>query len=109
MTTRLHPPKFCTIVLSSSSPSVCVCGSGALTADEKYRIFMRHRYTSCVKTLLEHLDHELPRVRVSPLLLTHTPQKTTATAVFVTAEVLQASEASCSQSGCDITADILWN
>ncbi|XP_006788811.1 nucleolar complex protein 4 homolog isoform X2 [Neolamprologus brichardi] len=32
--------------------------SGGYSAEDKYRIFMRHRYTSCVEILLEHLSHE---------------------------------------------------
>uniref|UniRef100_A0A7N9B1Z9 Nucleolar complex associated 4 homolog n=1 Tax=Mastacembelus armatus TaxID=205130 RepID=A0A7N9B1Z9_9TELE len=36
-------------------------------AEEKYRIFMRHRYNSCVEILLEHLSHEVHRVKESGL------------------------------------------
>lgn len=50
-----------------------MCETGGLSAEEKYHIFMRHRYSSCVETLLEHLDHELHRVRVrEPGAETHT-------------------------------------
>lgn len=42
-------------------------GSGGLSAEEKYRMFMRHRYNSCVEMLLEHLNHELHCVKVSGL------------------------------------------
>uniref|UniRef100_A0A3Q3ALE2 Nucleolar complex associated 4 homolog n=1 Tax=Kryptolebias marmoratus TaxID=37003 RepID=A0A3Q3ALE2_KRYMA len=36
-------------------------------AEEKYRIFMRHRYNSCLEMLLEHLNHELHEVKESAL------------------------------------------
>lgn len=39
--------------------------SGEFSAEDKYRIFMRHRYNSCVEMLLEHLSHELYGVKVS--------------------------------------------
>ncbi|KAM9338243.1 nucleolar complex protein 4 homolog [Symphorus nematophorus] len=41
--------------------------SGGHSAEEKYRIFMRHRYNSCVEMLLEHLSHELHGVKESAL------------------------------------------
>ncbi|XP_068561595.1 nucleolar complex protein 4 homolog [Cebidichthys violaceus] len=41
--------------------------SGRLSAEEKYRMFMRHRYNSCVEMLLEHLNHELHGVKESAL------------------------------------------
>ncbi|XP_072228203.1 nucleolar complex protein 4 homolog isoform X1 [Leuresthes tenuis] len=41
--------------------------SGGSSAEEKYRIFMRHRYNSCVEILLEHLNHELHGVKESAL------------------------------------------
>nr|XP_046231590.1 nucleolar complex protein 4 homolog isoform X2 [Scatophagus argus] len=41
--------------------------SGGYSAEEKYRIFMRHRYNSCVEMLLEHLSHELHGVKESAL------------------------------------------
>ncbi|XP_059214082.1 nucleolar complex protein 4 homolog [Centropristis striata] len=41
--------------------------SGEHSAEEKYRIFMRHRYNSCVETLLEHLSHDLHSVKESAL------------------------------------------
>lgn len=48
----------------------CVCifsGSGEYSAEQKYHMFMRHRYNSCVEILLEHLSHELHEVKVSGL------------------------------------------
>ncbi|XP_061822457.1 nucleolar complex protein 4 homolog [Nerophis lumbriciformis] len=36
---------------------------GPHSAEDKYRIFMRHRYHSCVEMLLEHLSHELHGVQ----------------------------------------------
>ncbi|KAM8829174.1 nucleolar complex protein 4 homolog [Spinachia spinachia] len=41
--------------------------SGGLSAEEKYRLFMRQRYSNCVEMLLEHLDHELYSVKESAL------------------------------------------
>ncbi|XP_030290595.1 nucleolar complex protein 4 homolog [Sparus aurata] len=41
--------------------------SGEFSAEDKYRIFMRHRYNSCVEMLLEHLSHELYGVKDSAL------------------------------------------
>ncbi|XP_049460685.1 nucleolar complex protein 4 homolog [Epinephelus fuscoguttatus] len=41
--------------------------SGEYSAEEKYRMFMRHRYNSCVEMLLEHLSHELHSVKESAL------------------------------------------
>nr|XP_020465489.1 nucleolar complex protein 4 homolog [Monopterus albus] len=41
--------------------------SGKCSAEEKYRIFMRHRYNSCVEMLLEHLSHEGYSVKESAL------------------------------------------
>ncbi|XP_068609333.1 nucleolar complex protein 4 homolog [Brachionichthys hirsutus] len=41
--------------------------SGEYSAEEKYRIFMRHRYISCVESLLDHVGHELYGVRESAL------------------------------------------
>ncbi|XP_068430444.1 nucleolar complex protein 4 homolog [Clinocottus analis] len=41
--------------------------SGGLSAEEKYRMFMRHRYNSCVEMLLELLNHELHCVKESAL------------------------------------------
>ncbi|KAG7223874.1 hypothetical protein INR49_015130 [Caranx melampygus] len=37
------------------------------SAEEKYRIFMRHRYNSCVEMLLEHLSHEVHNIKESAL------------------------------------------
>uniref|UniRef100_UPI0037E94450 nucleolar complex protein 4 homolog n=1 Tax=Semicossyphus pulcher TaxID=241346 RepID=UPI0037E94450 len=41
--------------------------SGEYSAEEKYCMFMRHRYNSCVEILLEHLSHELHSVKESAL------------------------------------------
>ncbi|XP_056146583.1 nucleolar complex protein 4 homolog [Lampris incognitus] len=41
--------------------------SGEHSSDGKYAIFMRHRYNSCVKMLLEHLSHDSYQVNVSSL------------------------------------------
>ncbi|XP_060917560.1 nucleolar complex protein 4 homolog [Labrus mixtus] len=41
--------------------------SGGYSAEEKYRIFMRHRYNSSVEMLLEHLSHEHHEVYESAL------------------------------------------
>ncbi|XP_034566261.1 nucleolar complex protein 4 homolog [Notolabrus celidotus] len=41
--------------------------SGSYSAEEKYRIFMRHRYNSCVEMLLEHLSHEQHGVKESAM------------------------------------------
>lgn len=38
--------------------------TGGYSAEEKYRIFMRHRYNSCVEMLLEHLSHEVHSIKV---------------------------------------------
>ncbi|KAM6902144.1 nucleolar complex protein 4 homolog [Xenentodon cancila] len=40
---------------------------GDFSAEEKYRVFMRHRYSSCVEILLEHLHHDLHQVKESAL------------------------------------------
>ncbi|XP_029024297.1 nucleolar complex protein 4 homolog [Betta splendens] len=40
---------------------------GGYSAEEKYSIFMRHRYHSCVEMLLEHLSSEAYGVRESAL------------------------------------------
>uniref|UniRef100_A0A8C6NT25 Nucleolar complex associated 4 homolog n=1 Tax=Nothobranchius furzeri TaxID=105023 RepID=A0A8C6NT25_NOTFU len=37
------------------------------SAEEKYHIFMRHRYNSCVEMLLEYLHHEVHEVKESVL------------------------------------------
>ncbi|XP_061554556.1 nucleolar complex protein 4 homolog isoform X2 [Phycodurus eques] len=37
--------------------------SGEYSAEDKYHIFMRHRYNNCVEMLLEHLSHELHEVQ----------------------------------------------
>lgn len=42
--------------------------SGDLSAEEKYHIFMRHRYNSCVELLLENIGHEVFQVKVSELI-----------------------------------------
>uniref|UniRef100_A0A3B4G8R0 Nucleolar complex associated 4 homolog n=1 Tax=Pundamilia nyererei TaxID=303518 RepID=A0A3B4G8R0_9CICH len=41
--------------------------SGGYSAEDKYRIFMRHRYTSCVEILLEHLSHEQYDIKESAM------------------------------------------
>ncbi|KAE8285191.1 Nucleolar complex protein 4-like protein [Larimichthys crocea] len=41
--------------------------SGEYSAEQKYHMFMRHRYNSCVEILLEHLSHELHEVKESAL------------------------------------------
>ncbi|XP_075999468.1 nucleolar complex protein 4 homolog [Genypterus blacodes] len=41
--------------------------SGGHSAEDKYRMFMRHRYNSCVEMLLEHMDHELHEVKEGAL------------------------------------------
>ncbi|XP_005799747.1 nucleolar complex protein 4 homolog [Xiphophorus maculatus] len=40
---------------------------GEHSPDEKYKIFMRHRYNNCVEILLEHLNHETHGVKESAL------------------------------------------
>ncbi|KAM9306344.1 nucleolar complex protein 4 homolog isoform 2-T2 [Pholidichthys leucotaenia] len=40
---------------------------GDISAEEKYRIFLRHRYSSCVEILLELLNHQMYSVRESAL------------------------------------------
>ncbi|XP_007565979.1 nucleolar complex protein 4 homolog [Poecilia formosa] len=40
---------------------------GEHSPDEKYKIFMRHRYNNCVEILLEHLHHETHEVKESAL------------------------------------------
>lgn len=37
------------------------------SAEEKYSIFMRHRYNSCVQLLLEHLEHDSQLIKESAL------------------------------------------
>uniref|UniRef100_A0A3Q2T4M2 Nucleolar complex associated 4 homolog n=1 Tax=Fundulus heteroclitus TaxID=8078 RepID=A0A3Q2T4M2_FUNHE len=37
--------------------------NGGRSAEEKYKIFMRHRYNSCVEIMLEHLNHETHEVK----------------------------------------------
>ncbi|XP_029693730.1 nucleolar complex protein 4 homolog isoform X1 [Takifugu rubripes] len=58
-------------LLSSVSASVCeqecVLVPGHYSPQEKYSIFMRHRYSSCVEMLLELLDHELHQIAESGL------------------------------------------
>lgn len=41
--------------------------TGGYGAEEKYCMFMRHRYNSCVEMLLEHLGSELHGVKVGQL------------------------------------------
>ncbi|XP_071322461.1 nucleolar complex protein 4 homolog [Trachinotus anak] len=41
--------------------------NGGYGAEERYHIFMRHRYNSCVEMLLEHLSHEVHSVKESAL------------------------------------------
>lgn len=41
--------------------------SGGYSAKEKYSIFMRHRYKSCVEILLDHLNHDLHTIKESAL------------------------------------------
>ncbi|XP_012726608.2 nucleolar complex protein 4 homolog [Fundulus heteroclitus] len=41
--------------------------NGGRSAEEKYKIFMRHRYNSCVEIMLEHLNHEIHEVKESAL------------------------------------------
>ncbi|XP_074547211.1 nucleolar complex protein 4 homolog isoform X2 [Halichoeres trimaculatus] len=41
---------------------------GYFSAEDKYCIFMRHRYNSCVEILLEHLSHEQHEVKESALV-----------------------------------------
>nr|XP_057912575.1 nucleolar complex protein 4 homolog [Doryrhamphus excisus] len=41
--------------------------SGTYNAEDKYKIFMRHRYNDCMEMLLEHLCHELHDVQVASL------------------------------------------
>ncbi|XP_037548637.1 nucleolar complex protein 4 homolog [Nematolebias whitei] len=41
--------------------------NGDFSAEEKYQIFMQHRYNSCLEMLLEHLNHELHEVKESAL------------------------------------------
>lgn len=45
-----------------------MCLSGGFSAQEKFSIFMRHRYHGCVEMLLELLDHEHHHVSVSETL-----------------------------------------
>ncbi|KAJ0047402.1 hypothetical protein NL108_002213, partial [Boleophthalmus pectinirostris] len=41
--------------------------SGDYTAQQKYHIFMRHRYNSCKEILFDHLDHEEYNVKEAAL------------------------------------------
>ncbi|XP_077353516.1 nucleolar complex protein 4 homolog [Festucalex cinctus] len=41
--------------------------SGEYSAEDKYHIFMRHRYNNCVEMLLEQLSHELHAVQEASL------------------------------------------
>ncbi|KAM9794192.1 nucleolar complex protein 4 homolog [Syngnathus typhle] len=41
--------------------------NGDYHAEDKYRIFMRHRYNNCTEMLLEHLSHELHAVQEASL------------------------------------------
>lgn len=45
--------------------TVGLCLSGGYSAQEKYSIFMRHRYSSCVEMLLELLEHQRHQIKVS--------------------------------------------
>uniref|UniRef100_A0A3P8Y1H0 CCAAT-binding factor domain-containing protein n=1 Tax=Esox lucius TaxID=8010 RepID=A0A3P8Y1H0_ESOLU len=40
---------------------------GDHSADEKYRMFMRHRYNSCLDLLLEHISHDSYQIKESAL------------------------------------------
>ncbi|KAJ7988527.1 hypothetical protein DPEC_G00324500 [Dallia pectoralis] len=40
---------------------------GKYSADEKYKMFMRHRYNGCLQMLLEHISHESYQVKESAL------------------------------------------
>lgn len=41
------------------------CHTGNYSAEEKYHIFMRHRYNSCVEILLDLLSHDVYNIKVS--------------------------------------------
>ncbi|XP_019738183.1 nucleolar complex protein 4 homolog [Hippocampus comes] len=41
--------------------------SGECSAEDKYHIFIRHRYNNCVEMLLEHLSHELHAIQEASL------------------------------------------
>ncbi|XP_015253994.1 PREDICTED: nucleolar complex protein 4 homolog [Cyprinodon variegatus] len=41
--------------------------NGEHSAEEKYKIFMRHRYNNCVEMMLEHLNHETHEVKENAL------------------------------------------
>lgn len=56
---------FCPLLRSHMCEHKCVHVPGHYSAQEKYNIFMRHRYSSCVEMLLELLDHELHQIAVS--------------------------------------------
>lgn len=44
--------------------------AGHVGAQEKYGVFMRHRYSGCVDMLLELLEHQRHRVAVSEMMKT---------------------------------------
>uniref|UniRef100_A0A665X851 CCAAT-binding factor domain-containing protein n=1 Tax=Echeneis naucrates TaxID=173247 RepID=A0A665X851_ECHNA len=63
---------FCTLLerkelLRGKLPGEEEALKGGYNAEDKYRIFMRHRYNSCVEILLEHLDHEVYNIKESAL------------------------------------------
>ena len=38
--------------------------SGERSADDKYRMFLRYRYNSCIEQLLENMGHKVYQVKV---------------------------------------------
>uniref|UniRef100_A0A3B4ZM38 Nucleolar complex associated 4 homolog n=1 Tax=Stegastes partitus TaxID=144197 RepID=A0A3B4ZM38_9TELE len=58
---------FCTLLERKELFVGNLPGEEKYSAEEKYRMFMRHRYNSCVEMLLEHLSHELHDVKESAL------------------------------------------
>ncbi|XP_076614381.1 nucleolar complex protein 4 homolog [Chaetodon auriga] len=63
---------FCTLLerkelFIGKLPEEEALSAGGYSAEEKYHMFMRHRYNSCVEMLLEHLSHESHGVKESAL------------------------------------------
>lgn len=55
----MRPPDLTRMLKSlGACVTLRLCLSGRFSAQEKFSIFMRHRYSSCVEVLLELLDHQ---------------------------------------------------
>lgn len=52
----VRPPDLTRMVKCAACVTLRLCLSGRYSAQDKFSIFMRHRYSSCVEVLLDLLD-----------------------------------------------------